>query len=614
MTAELKPTEADKKIAECIAKDVSFSVIAGAGSGKTTSLVEALKGIQRSRGNELRKNGQRVVCITYTNRAVGVISSRLGFDDLFYVSTLHGFLWAEIARFQDAIRETLRDAIVPQHMEKAREKDNGGTSQAAQKARKDLERLTAQLAALNAHKPPICYEETVISDYSKCVLNHDDVIDVAAYLITNKPLLRKGLGFKYPYIFVDEAQDTFPQVVEALNAVCADEGLPIVGYFGDPMQQIYDKRAGGFAGPKGSEKIPKEENFRSSTSVIDLLNNFRTDLKQVPGGKNSDVKGSVLITIAQAPDPAGPRKTYTSEQLDEVTAKFEEAVEQWGWTDITPVKNLFLARQMIARRLGFVTLHKLFTGDYSSSRSQSDYEDGTHYLLKPFVDGIFSLVDASRNNYPKKLIETLRRISPAFDDTGANKSKTLKQMLEEASKHAAALAEKWEGNTVKEIREYCSANALYPISDRLAGQLARAPRQAYDSGNEDHQREKGDWLADEFFKLKADELEKYIEFLDENSPFSTQHGSKGEEYENVLVMIDDIEAAWNTYSFSKVLTPGVAGNPTDRQQELTQKLAYVCFSRAEVNLRILMFSKAAEAAKKELVERGLFQDSQVSIL
>lgn len=82
----------------------------------------------------------------------------------------------------------------------------------------------------------------------------------------------------------------------------------------------------------------------------------------------------------------------------------------------------------------------------------------------------------------------------------------------------------------------------------------------------------------------------------------------------MLVMIDDIEAAWNTYSFSKVLTPGVAGNPTDRQQELTQKLAYVCFSRAEVNLRILMFSKAAEAAKKELVERGLFQDSQVSIL
>ncbi|UXT58879.1 ATP-dependent helicase [Agrobacterium fabrum] len=614
MTATLKPTDADIKIAECIAKNISFSVVAGAGSGKTTSLVEALKAIQKSRGKELRRNGQRVVCITYTNRAVGVISSRLGFNELFYVSTLHGFLWAEIARFQDAIRDALRDAIIPQHMEKAREKDNGGMSQAAQKARKDLERLTTELAVLNEQKPPVSYEETIISDYSKCVLNHDDVIDVAAYMITNKPLLRKGLGFKYPYIFIDEAQDTFPQVVEALNAVCAGEGLPVVGYFGDPMQQIYDKRAGDFAGPEGSEKITKEENFRSSTSVIDLLNNFRTDLQQVPGGKNANIEGSVLITVAQAPDPAGPRKTYTAEQLDEVTRKFEEVVERWGWTDNGSVKHLFLARLMIARRLGFVTLHRLFTGDYSSSRSQSEYEDGTHYLLKPFADGIFQLVEATRDNDPKKLIETLRRISPAFDDTGTNKSKTLKQMLGEASKHAAALLEKWEGSTVKDILEYCSENALYSISDRLTGQLARAPRDAYDPGNEDHQREKGDWLADEFFRLKADELEKYIDFLDENSPFSTQHGSKGEEYENVLVMIDDIEAAWNTYSFSKVLTPGVAGDPTDRQKELTQKLAYVCFSRAEVNLRILMFSRDSEAATKELVGSGLFQDDQVSIL
>ncbi|KZB52338.1 UvrD-helicase domain-containing protein [Thalassospira xiamenensis] len=614
MTVTLKPTDADTKIAECIAKNISFSVIAGAGSGKTTSLVETLKGIQKSYGKELRKNGQRVVCITYTNRAVGVISSRLGFDDIFFVSTLHGFLWAEIARFQDAIREALRDAIIPQYMEKARVKDNGGTSQTAQKARKDLERLTAELAVLNEQKPPVLYEETVISDYSKCVLNHDDVIDVAAYMIMRKPLLRKGLGFKYPYIFVDEAQDTFPQVVEALNAVCAGEGLPVVGYFGDPMQQIYDKRAGDFAGPEGSEKIPKEENFRSSTTVIDLLNNFRTDLKQVPGGKNADIEGSVSITVVQAPDPAGLRKTYTAEQLDEVTAKFEEAVKLWGWTDDTPVKHLFLARQMIARRLGFVTLHRLFTGDYSSSRSQSDYEDGTHYLLKPFVDGIFQLVDASRNSDAKKLIETLRRISPAFDDTGMNKDKTLKQMLEEASKHATALAEKWEVNTVKEILEYCSASALYPMSERLSNQLARVPRDAYDADDEDHQREKGDWLADDFFKLKADELEKYIDFLDENSPFSTQHGSKGEQYDNVLVMIDDVEAAWNTYSFSKVFTPNVAGDPTERQKELTQKLAYVCFSRAEVNLRILFFSRDAAAAGKELIDQGLFREDQVSYL
>lgn len=613
MISRLKPTKADKKIADCIDSERSFSVIAGAGSGKTTSLVEALKRIRDKHGKTLRKSGQRVVCITYTNRAVDVISSRLGFDDLFFVSTLHGFLWGEVFRFQDAIREALCTVTIPHHAEKAREDDNGGSSQKAQKARKKLERLAHELEALK-ERPPVTYEEVTISDYSKCVLNHDDMIDVASYLISNNPVLQKGLGFKYPYIFVDEAQDTFPQVMCALNAICADKGLPIIGYFGDPMQQIYDKRAGDFAGPKGSAVISKEENFRCSTSVIELLNNFRTDLHQVPGGANADVKGSVLITIVQAPIPNGPRNTYTSWQLDEVTAKFSKAVALWGWENSSDVKKLFLARRMIARRLGFIKLHEIFTGPYSSSRSQSDYEDGTHYLLKPFVEVVYQLVDASRTDNVKKTIETLRKTSPAYADDGKNKEISLKDMLNRALLHTKALEVMWENNTVREIIGYCSENDLYPVSDRLAYQLNRAPREKFDGNSDEHQREKGDWLADEFFDLKAEELEQYIEFLDESSPFSTQHGVKGEEYKDVLVMIDDVEAAWNNYSFSKVLTPGVAGAATERQKALTEKIAYVCFSRAEVNLRILLFSVDAASAGAELISRGLFSKDQISYL
>lgn len=613
MEAVLKPTEADQKIVECIAERRSFSVIAGAGSGKTTSLVEALKTIRGKHGQELRKNGQRVVCITYTNRAVDVLSSRLGFDDLFLVTTLHGFLWGEIFRFQTAMREALSEYVIPRHIAKAQKDDNGGNSQRAKNARAKVQRLSLELEALE-DEPPVRYEETTISDYAKCILNHDDVIDVASFLISNRPVLRKGLGFKYPFFFIDEAQDTFPQVMTALNAICAKEGLPLIGYFGDPMQQIYDKRAGGFSGPEGAEVIRKEENFRCSTSVIDLLNNFRSDLQQVPGGKNTDIEGSVEITIVQAPDPSGPRNTYTVEQLDEVTSKYSNAVAQWGWENLPSVKNLFLARRMIARRLGFTKIHSLFTGTYSSSRSQSDYEDGTHYIFKPFVNGVFELVEASRTGDARKIIETLRWISPAYSDSGKNKDKSLKAMLDHAVQHTEKLSELWDTRTVKEVLEYCCSNDLCSISERLAYQMDRKPREEFDRENEDHQREKGDWLADEFFKLGTEELERYFSFLDESSPFSTQHGAKGEEYENVLVMIDDIEANWNTYSFSKYLTPNVAGPPTDRQRELTEKLAYVCFSRAEVNLRVLFFSKDAKAAGEELIDTGLFRKDQVSYL
>lgn len=613
--SEFQPTEADIEIAKCIEDETSFSVIAGAGSGKTTSLIEALNEIRETRGRQLRERGQKVVCITYTNRAVGVISSRLGYDELYKVTTLHGFLWGEVSRFQAPLREALIEKIIPAHIAKAQKNDNGGNSKTAIAARKKVERLGIEIEALSKNYPPVRYEETTVSDYSKCALNHDDIIDVASYLIATEPMLQKGLGFRYPYIFVDEAQDTFPQVMSALNSVCAREGLPIIGYFGDPMQQIYDKRAGNFAGPEGAVMIAKRENFRSSVSVINLLNRFRDDIEQFPAGKNADVQGSVEIIIAQAPEPAGARKgTYSPEQLEEVASTFHEALKKWEWQGDPSVKMLFLARQMIARRLNFASLHRLFTGNYSSSRSQSDYEDGTHYLLKPFVNGIVPLVSESRKGNPKRVIELLREQSPAFFPEGINRGKSLKQMLNLAEKVSLELMDLWNGATTKQILAFCEENALLTISDRLSAQLNRNPREIFDPESDEHQRDKGDWLADDFFTMDCKEIGAYVGFLDENSPFSTQHGSKGEEYPNVLVMVDDIEASWNNYSFGKTLTPNTAGSPTDRQAELTRKLAYVCLSRAEVNLRILFFSLNPEKAGMEIVSQGLFSEEQVSYI
>ena len=178
-----------------------------------------------------------------------MISSRLGYDDIYIVSTLHKFLWDEIKRFNHDIREALRECVIPKHIEKAREKDTGTQAKSAVKARAKVARLEAELVELES-VPSFDYDDNLFSDYLAGELNHDDVIDVAGYLLAEKVILRRALGFKYPYIFVDEAQDTFENIVNGLNLVCAGEGLPIIGYFGDPMQQIYEKRAGEFKGKR----------------------------------------------------------------------------------------------------------------------------------------------------------------------------------------------------------------------------------------------------------------------------------------------------------------------------------------------------------------------------
>ena len=97
-------SDADKEVKKCLESGQSFALIAGAGSGKTTSLIDALLLIRAEKGAALRRDGQHIACITYTRRAVEVIKSRLGFDDLYLVSTLHSFLWGELRKFQHDIR------------------------------------------------------------------------------------------------------------------------------------------------------------------------------------------------------------------------------------------------------------------------------------------------------------------------------------------------------------------------------------------------------------------------------------------------------------------------------------------------------------------------------
>ena len=235
-----------------------------------------------------------------------MINQRLDWDELFHVSTIHSFLWQEVSRFTPLITKALVETVIPGHIARKQRDDNGGNSQRAVAARKRIAELEQALDALGVGAVKrFRYSDTIFSDYAEGILGHDDLIAVSTTAITDSAILRKVIAQKYPYVFVDEAQDTFVDLVEALNLVCEGEGLPIVGYFGDPMQQIYEKRAGEFAGPTNSERIPKTENFRCSTEVISLLNAFRRDIEQYPAGDNSQIEGSVQIVLVQAEEPQG---------------------------------------------------------------------------------------------------------------------------------------------------------------------------------------------------------------------------------------------------------------------------------------------------------------------
>ncbi|WP_279484743.1 UvrD-helicase domain-containing protein [Aeromonas dhakensis] len=97
--------EAQRKINEALDAGHSFRLEAGAGAGKTYSLVAALKRLIAERGPALIRAGQKVACITYTEVARNEIAQEIEDHPAILVNTIHGFSWAFLRQFQKALRD-----------------------------------------------------------------------------------------------------------------------------------------------------------------------------------------------------------------------------------------------------------------------------------------------------------------------------------------------------------------------------------------------------------------------------------------------------------------------------------------------------------------------------
>ncbi|MGC7304349.1 hypothetical protein RA993_23240, partial [Mycobacteroides abscessus subsp. abscessus] len=60
-------------------------------------------------------------------------------------------------------------------------------------------------------------------------------------------------------------------------------------------------------------------------------------------------------------------------------------------------------------------------------------------------------------------------------------------------------------------------------------------------------------VLDAMSQCRFDELAGYYTYVNQQSPYSTQHGTKGSEFDRVLVVLDDEEGRHTQYSYDKLL-------------------------------------------------------------
>jgi DNA helicase-2/ATP-dependent DNA helicase PcrA len=625
MTSRIgKPdTDTDIELHERLRADGNrhFVMVAGAGSGKTTSLVKALAYLERDQGPALRSKGQKIACITFTEVAVNEIRSDVGADPLYHVSTIHSFLWDNIKPFQKDIREWIRARLGRKITEDQEKIDNPRTRQKTKdRAREDIARYQRQLEHIDSVKS---FRYGTGSDYSNGVLGHSDILKIGPAFIREQPLMRCVIVRRYPVIFVDESQDTDPGFVEALR-IAANETQDrfCVGFFGDPVQKIYMQGAGPIPIEEGWRKLEKPENFRCPQSVLQVINRIRAEddgLEQTRGrhekrnGEDVPVEGTARVLIM-------PDDNRRQERLDAARHWLAEQDGDENWLadeDEEALRLLILVHRVAAIRLGFPNLYSALN-DKSTESLSSGVVDGTAWVLRPLLTFILPLMLAHRENRHFEIMRLLRKYCPKLKSdalTGANTSGVLSDLrgdietLDEMLGHESRTS---IGDIMRLIRD----RGVFTLDDRYLHLVDDF------TGAEPVTDPAPENAALRFMQCQAKELWGYRRYIEKLSPFATQQGIKGAEFDKVLVVVDDKENQLPGYSYGKYfgVTPlsetdeNNIASGKDSVIDRTRRLFYVCCSRAVSDLVVAVFADNPENMQEAIIDRAFFDQNNVYLL
>jgi DNA helicase II / ATP-dependent DNA helicase PcrA len=601
-------------------------MIAGAGSGKTTSLVKALLSTLECHGKALRKNRQRIACITYTNIAAGEIWGDVGSNPLVHVSTIHSFLWTLASTFQSDIRDWVSKHIEEKIAELQEKAANFGPrvqARTREKNQRDLERYQSQREELGSVSS---FRYGTGSDYKNGILGHDDVVKLCTHLILESPRYRTVVGQLFPFVFVDESQDTMPAVVESLLAIQRQMSAKFcLGFFGDPMQQIYATGVGRIALNEEWQLIEKPENFRCPTSVLAVANAIRgagDGLVQTRGrtqlinDESQPVTGSARIFVL-------PADAGRNERLHDVRNWIAARNNDPVWAQLENVKVLVVVHRMAASRLGFSDLYAAMN-DRAPEAFKSGFLDSTAWPLKPFLAFVLPLCQAIESQDEFEAMNILRTNSPLLEKKSL-KGQDIRRLLERLRAASLRVSEMLRPDSVSTVREVLMLlrdAQLVSLDPRILAhlQLARPVNQAEDLEEDEESFETVAMAS--YLACPAQQFLGYRRYVSEESPFETQQGIKGAEFDRVLVVLDDDEGTHFQFSYDKFfgvspLSPRDAQNRREGRDsvvERTRRLFYVCCTRALTDLAVVYFSADARLAEIKVRESGIFPPNAILTL
>lgn len=548
----------EQKIFECIKNKANFVLDAGAGSGKTWTLIQALNYIIDTKSKEFKDNGQKIVCITYTNIAKDEIIERTEHNELIHVSTIHDFLWECIKKFQSELKIKFLELL-----EEKLAKEQEALSKLTAKAVKSREKSEAKIArykeaieSLKSRKGKINYDN--YANYKEGKFSHDALIVIAEKIFSSYPKIRKIVTDTYPIIFVDEYQDTQEKTITILLSYLKGKENFILGFFGDKRQQIYDTGIGGIPAAHGLELIQKTENYRSSKEVIALLNKIRNDITQYQPPTNTRTGETLFFNESGTGDFNA--KKFIDQRLK----------ARWKISSTDEVKILYLTHRFIAKENMYEELYQAHSDNTDALTKNKDNRG-----MSPLTDLLFNIEEIASLYEEKRIQQLLKKV--AFEVHSFESKKKLDGLMKN-------LIEIRKTGKIKEVLDYVVGSNLLMLPEKVTN---------YDFDDEEKKE-----FYDKLMVIDYSQFMRLYQVQQDNTPFSTKHNTKGDEFDHVLVVIDD--NSWKqSYNFDEYFS----NNTTSEQRyNRTSNLFYVVCSRARNNLAIVCVSALSDKAKARIQE------------
>lgn len=582
---------------ECANSGQDFLVKGGAGSGKTHSMRGFLDEIYASNPHA------SVACVTFTNVAVNEIRSRFPTPSL-HVSTIHEFLWSLIYRFQKNIQRSLTELV------------NDGSIKST---------LDLPLPS-NFWSQPVIYKEWLSLESSE--ISHDELLKVARHLFGEHPTLAQILADQYDYLLVDEYQDTPVDVLKILFETLPNPSARSlrIGLFGDGEQAIYEGEKGRAVIDEATSSgrltvITKKQNRRNPSAVIRVINHLRTDgLIQVQASDkqapNFEKEGAARFIFTQ------------NRELDTPSLKKLSWCEDWEFSS-SDTKLLYLGKSMIAREKQFPQLMAIYDKDrvveyakkvrvFLDGRGISIDEHATYgevigeygatvrptpVLQRAFDDtpellsmaSSFTFHDISTTSTNSDRLLGTKKVSDLDNrDRGEKRDALINHLI--AIEQLRDLYRKGKFSavirsmdvTITSIDERKKiAEGLKVLDSMDTSSIGDVISFAESTGLLKKKdavlrfQEKHPFRYSRVANVSFEEVANLYEYVEDHSPYSTQHGVKGSEWNNIFVALDN--GGWNNYNFERLMAEPQGDSSVHSRSRM---MLYVACSRAKENLLV----------------------------